>query len=99
MTAPARERARRAQLATVLHAVMAALALLVALQWVLLSVAVDGFLGARRDVLGAATGASGLCFLAACWLFRRLPGREAASAPARPSRMSAPSIREERYPS
>lgn len=68
-------RARRAQQVTVLYAVMACLALLVGVQWILLSVAVDGFLGARHDVLGASTVASGLCFAVACWVFRRVPGR------------------------
>ena len=66
---------RRAQQVTALYAVMACLALLVGVQWILLSVAVDGFLGARHDVLGASTAASGLCFAAACWVFRWLPGR------------------------
>jgi hypothetical protein len=55
---------------------MACLAILVVLQFLLLSVAVEGFLGARAEVLFPATLASGACFAAACLLIRYVvPGR------------------------
>jgi hypothetical protein len=68
-------RPRRGQQVTVLYAVMACLVLLVSLQWVLLTVAVEGFLGNQRDLLWPATLASGACFAAACWLIRHAPSR------------------------
>jgi hypothetical protein len=68
-------RARRGQQVTVLYAVMTGLVLLVSLQWVLLTVAVEGFLGQQGDLLWPATLASGACFVAACWLIRHAPSR------------------------
>jgi hypothetical protein len=50
---------------------MARLILLLAVQGVLLSVAIEGFLGGRRELLLAITLASGACFAGACWLTRR----------------------------
>ena len=72
-------RARRGQQVTVLYAVMTGLVLLVSLQWVLLTVAVEGFLGQQGDLLWPATLASGACFVAACWLIRHAPSRPGAS--------------------
>lgn len=68
-------RAQRGQQVTVLYAVMTGLVLLVSLQWVLLTVAVEGFLGDQGDLLWPATLASGACFVAACWLIRHAPSR------------------------
>jgi hypothetical protein len=56
-------------------AVMTCLVLLVSLQWVLLTVAVEGFLGEQGDLLWPATLASGACFVAACWLIGHAPSR------------------------
>ncbi|HSD28556.1 MAG TPA: DUF6755 family protein [Vicinamibacteria bacterium] len=70
MTRAAQVRARRAQEITLVYAVMACLAILVVLQFLLLSVAVEGFLGARPEVLFPSTLASGACFAAACALIR-----------------------------
>jgi uncharacterized protein DUF6755 len=68
-------RAQRGQQITVLYAVMTCLFLLVSLQWLLLTVAVEGFLGEQGDLLWPATLASGACFLAASWLIRHAPNR------------------------
>ena len=73
MTAHESRAARRGQQATVLYAVTTGLVLLVSLQWVLLTVAVEGLLAGQGDLLGTATLASGACCLAACWLIRHLP--------------------------
>ena len=56
----------RSQQATVAHAVMAAVSFVVLIQWVLLSVAVEGYLAGHGDLLTYATLASFLC-LAAAW--------------------------------
>jgi hypothetical protein len=68
-------RAQRGQQVTVLYAVMTGLVLLVSWQWVLLTVAVEGFLREQGDLLWPATLASGACFVAACWLIRHAPRR------------------------
>jgi hypothetical protein len=68
-------RAQRTQQVTVLYAVMTGLVVLVSLQWVLLTVAVEGFLAEQGDLLWPATLASGACFVAACWLIRHAPSR------------------------
>lgn len=65
--------AERAQAATVLHAVMSCLALLIAMQFLLLAVAVEGFLAGEGGALWPAAAASGACCAAACWLLRVLP--------------------------
>jgi hypothetical protein len=54
----------------VIHAVMACLFLLILVQFLLLMVAVEAFLGARPTVLVPAALGSGLCFAGACWLVR-----------------------------
>jgi hypothetical protein len=61
---------RRAQEVTVIHAVMAAVAGIVLIQWVLLSVAVEGYLAGHADLLAFSTLASFLC-LAAAWCLTR----------------------------
>jgi hypothetical protein len=68
-------RVQRRQQVTVLYAVMTGLVVLVSLQWVLLTVAVEGFLAEQGDLLWPATLASGACFVAACWLIRHAPSR------------------------
>lgn len=68
-------RALGAQQVTVLYAVTTCLVLLVSLQWVLLTVTVEGFRGEQRDLLWPATLASGACFVAACWLIGHAPRR------------------------
>lgn len=67
--------AQRVQQATALYAVMTCLVLLVSLQWVLLTAAVEGFVGEQGDLLWTATLASGACFVAACWLIGHAPSR------------------------
>jgi len=65
-----RVHAERARQMTLIYAVMLCLMILIVIQFLLLMVAVDGFMGGRGDILLPAAGASGLCFLAACWLIR-----------------------------
>ena len=74
-----RLQAVRTQQMTLIYAVMVCLFLLILLQFLLLMVAVEGFLGGRWAVLLPATSASGICFGGACWLIRyvlRLPAKE-----------------------
>ena len=49
---------------------MAKMILLLVVQWVLLSVAIEGFLGGRQEQLLPMALASGACFAGACWLIR-----------------------------
>jgi hypothetical protein len=63
-------RARRTQRITLVYAVMTCLAILVVLQFLLLNVAVEGYLGGHRELLWPCTLASGLCFAVACGLIR-----------------------------
>ncbi|PYQ55332.1 MAG: hypothetical protein DMF78_02370 [Acidobacteria bacterium] len=63
-------RAREAGRFTVLYAVMTCLVLLVGVQWILLSIAIDGFLGGPRDLLVPAAVVSALC-CAASWRLLR----------------------------
>jgi hypothetical protein len=65
-----RARAERARGLPALTGVLVGLLVLVALQFLLLMVGVEGWLGGRGGILGAAAGASGLCFAASCWLLR-----------------------------
>lgn len=65
-----RMRAGRERNLHALYGVMAALLILVALQFLLLMVGVESWMGGRPGILGAAAGASGICFAASCWLLR-----------------------------
>ncbi len=78
--------ARRAQQATLLSAVLVCLALLMAAQWILLSVAVEGHRGGQLDLVTSASFASGLCCTGACWLLRHLPGRRGPAPDEGPER-------------
>jgi len=73
----ARQRlARRAKEMAAIHAVMACLFVLVLVQFLLLMVAVEAFLGEKPAVLLPAALGSGLCFAASCWLVRSgIPAR------------------------
>ncbi len=57
---------------TVIYAVMGSILLLIVVQFLLLVVAVEGFLGGRPGLLAPAAAGSGLCFAGACWLVRYL---------------------------
>jgi hypothetical protein len=65
-----RARAERARHLPALTGVLAGLLLLVAVQVLLLMLGVEGWLGGRHGILGAAALGSGLCFAAVCWLLR-----------------------------
>jgi uncharacterized protein DUF6755 len=62
------ERAVRARGMTVVYAVMLSIALLLAIQFLLLMVAVEGFVAGRAALLVPSALGSGVCFLAACRL-------------------------------
>jgi hypothetical protein len=68
---PARQRrAQRAQQMSLIYTVMVCLASLVCVQFLLLTVALEGYLGASGGVALPTALASGLCFAVVCWLIR-----------------------------
>ncbi len=69
----ARSQARRAQELTLVSAVLVCLALVMAVQLVLMTIAIQGFRAGNESLLPAAALGSGLCFAAACWLLRYAP--------------------------
>jgi hypothetical protein len=58
---------------TAIYAVMVVLLMLILLQFLLLSVAMEDFLSGKGTVMIAATIGSGLCFAISWQLVRRLP--------------------------
>ena len=75
---PARQRrAQRAQQMSLIYTVMVCLASLVFVQFLLLTVALEGYLSGRGGVALPTALASGLCCAAAYWLLRYIlvPGR------------------------
>jgi hypothetical protein len=63
-----RKQAERARGMTAIYAVMISISLLIAIQFLLLMVSVEGFMGGRGGVLVPAALGSGLCFAGSCWL-------------------------------
>ena len=63
-----RARQERARGMTVVYAVMASIAVLLALQFLLLMIGVEGYMAGRRGVLLPSALGSAACFAAACWL-------------------------------
>ena len=63
-------RAARTQQMAIIYTVMVCLVSLIAVQFLLLSVALEGYLGRRAGVVSPTALVSGLCFIAACWLIR-----------------------------
>ena len=59
-----------AQQMTLIYTVMVCLVSLIAVQFLLLTVALEGYLGRRAGVVSPTALVSGLCFIAACWLIR-----------------------------
>jgi hypothetical protein len=82
--ASAESRARRAQQMTLVYAVMACLAVVVVLQFLLLGVAVEGYLGGRRGVLLPSTLASGVCLALALRLIRYVGPAQSRERSGRP---------------
>ncbi len=70
VTRARREQAERARGMTAIYGVMVSITLLVVIQFLLLMVAVEGFMGGRGMVLVPSAVGSGLCFAASCWLIR-----------------------------
>ena len=62
---------------TRIHAVMVCVIMLILIQFLLLMVAVDGYMADHADILTPSAVASGVCFFAACWLIRYLVDHEA----------------------
>ena len=75
VTRSRRERAERARGMTAIHAVMVSIILLIVIQFLLLMVAVEGFMAGRGTVLVPAAAGSGLCFIGSCWLIRYIAAR------------------------
>jgi hypothetical protein len=73
-----RVRAERARNMTVVYAVMVSIMILILIQFLLLMVALEDFLGGHRVILWAAAAGSGFCFIGSCWLIRYVLGRRAA---------------------
>ncbi len=63
-------RAERTQQMALIYTVMVCLVSLIAVQFLLLTVALEGYLGRRAGVVSPTALVSGLCFAAACWLIR-----------------------------
>jgi len=63
-------RQERAQSMSVVYAVLGGLTVVVGLQLILFVAAIDAFQGGHQRLLVFSTLASGLCFVAACWLVR-----------------------------
>jgi len=76
MTPERQLRAERAQQMTLIYTVMVCLASLIFLQFLLLTVALEGYLGSRGGVVSPTALLSGICFVAACWLIRYIPRSE-----------------------
>jgi hypothetical protein len=72
LTPMRQRRAQRAQHMSLLYTVLVCLASLVGVQFLLLTVALEGYLGASGGVALPTALASGLCFAAVCWLIRYL---------------------------
>ena len=72
-----RARAARERDMTRIHAVMVCVIMLILVQFLLLMVAVDGYMANHPEILIPSALASGVCFFAACWLIRYLVVHEA----------------------
>jgi hypothetical protein len=77
MTHERQLRAQRAQQMSLIYTVMVCLAILVFVQFLLLTVALEGYLGGRAEMASPTAVVSGLCCAAAYWLLRYIvvPGR------------------------
>ena len=70
MTPERQLRAQRAQQLSRIYTVMVCLASLVFVQFLLLTVALEGYLGGRAEVAWPTAVVSGICCTAAYWLLR-----------------------------
>jgi hypothetical protein len=70
MTPKRQLHAERAQQLALIYTVMVCLVSLIAVQFLLLTVALEDYLGQRAGVVVPTALVSGLCFVAACWLIR-----------------------------
>ncbi len=81
MTPERQMRAQRVQHMARIYTVMVCLGCLLCVQFLLLTVALEGYLGGRGMVAPPTALASGLCCLAACWLMRYLAAPEQQGGP------------------
>ena len=65
-------KAARAKSMTLIYTVMACLFALILIQFLLLMVGIDGYLGDNRSILLPAALGSGVCFAGGCMLIRKL---------------------------
>jgi len=63
-------RARRARDLSAVYAVLGAVAILIGLQFLLLMVGMEAYLGGRPALLVPSALGSALCFAASCWIIR-----------------------------
>lgn len=77
MTPERQLRAQRAQQMSRIYTVMVSLISLLFGQFLLLTVALEGYLGGRSVVVVPAALVSGLCCAASCWLIRYILTSEA----------------------
>ncbi len=76
-----REQAERTRGMTAIYTVMVSIILLIVIQFLLLMVAVERFMGGRGEVLVPAALGSGVCFLASCWLIGYIARPRAKGTP------------------
>lgn len=70
LTPTQQRRAQRAQQMSLIYTVMVCLASLVGVQFLFLTVALEGYLGGHGEVVLATALASSLCLAVGCWLSR-----------------------------
>jgi hypothetical protein len=76
-----RKRQERSRGMTAVYTVMVSMVVLLLLQFLLLMVAVDGYLGGRRALLVPSCLGSGACCVTACWLIGQASRRRAQGRP------------------
>ena len=76
MTSERQLRAERTHQLTLIYTVMACLVSVIFVQFLLLTVAWEAYLGRGKGVVSPTALLSGICFVAACWLIRYIPRPE-----------------------
>ena len=69
-------RAERTHQMTLIYTVMACLVSVIFVQFLLLTIAWEAYLGRGNGVVLPTALLSGICFVAACWLMRYIPRSE-----------------------
>jgi hypothetical protein len=81
VTLARRQQALRAREMTVIYSVMVSVMVLIVIQFLLLMIAVEGFLGGRTNLLLPSAAGSGACFAAACRLIRYVAAAKSRELP------------------